>query len=421
MDAFVNDARGTNLKTLKTALAKYEDNLERAHPMLDNILSVLDPKQHSLGFLYVLKAKVGDSHKSNEAFINQVALFLANYSTEQVRLAPALFNTVINHYTEILHQTGQPIKGISGLKRSLAALSDSPLHILSPAHTNFLQLVILSKCYHIALPLIESNITSINPDQSGIAIQHILCYYYYAGIIFTALKKYKSAAESFKFVFTAPASALSAIAIEAYKKFVLVNLIISGSSSGFPRYTPPIVQRNIKSHCKAYTELTVSFSSNNINDIRQKAIPHAEAFQKDKNWGLVKLAIKSIYRRNIKKLTQTFMTLSIADIAEKVDLTPSKAEAFVLKMIEDGEIFASISQKDGMVSFHESPENFSGYNVFSELDSSINKVIQIDGTVKHIEEKLTLSQAFLKRMVNDRRGGNNNMNNQFDPEIDEFN
>jgi len=417
MDPFVNDAQSNNLKTLKTNLARYEEVLERSHPVLDNILLVLDAKNNSLGYLYVLKAKVSDTNKSIENYINQVTHFLANYTTEQVRLAPNLFNTVINHYSELLHQSGQPIKGISGLKRSLAALSDSPLHVLSPAHTNFLQLVILSKCYHIALPIIESNITSINPEQSGIAIQHILCYYYYSGIIFTALKKYKSAIESFKFVFTAPASALSAIAIEAYKKYVLVNLIVSGNSGSFPRFTPPIVQRNIKTHCKAYTDLSVSFSSNNINEIRQKAIPHAETFQKDKNWGLVKLAIKSIYRRNIKKLTQTFMTLSIASIAEKVDLTPVKAESFVLKMIEDGEIFASINQKDGMVSFYESPENFSGTNVFSELDSSIKKVVKIDNTVKNIEEKLTLSQAFLKRMVNDRRGGNS----QFvDPEIDDI-
>ena len=60
-------------------------------------------------------------------------------------------------------------------------------------------------------------------------------------------------------------------------------------------------------------------------------------------------------KRNVQRLTQTYLTLSLTDIAAAVHLQGGAAEAerIVVRMIEDGEIFASVSQRDGMVSFHE--------------------------------------------------------------------
>ena len=47
-------------------------------------------------------------------------------------------------------------------------------------------------------------------------------------------------------------------------------------------------------------------------------------------------------------MTKTFITLSLADMATKVKLPSAKeAEAYMLNMIRDGEIFATINQKDG--------------------------------------------------------------------------
>ncbi|KAK5583584.1 hypothetical protein RB653_005182 [Dictyostelium firmibasis] len=399
MDSFVLDAQNPNPKNLKNLL-KYEEQLERQLVSLDNILGALDVRNHSLGQLLVLKAKGADQNKNRNTFIDQCNNFFRNCNFEQVRIAPAQFSSLSKFYTEALFEVRQPIRGVAILKEALNILSDNkPTSNLTPIHTDFLQLCILSKCYHQALPLIESNITHINPEQSSIAIKDILCYFYYSGIIFTALKKYKKAIEAFKFVITAPASALSAIAVEAYKKYLIVNLIQYGTTQHFPRCTPAVVQRNIKSHCKPYTEFVQSFSNGSLNDIINKSSSGAEFFQKDNNWGLVKLSIKSIHRRNIKKLTQTFMTLSISDIAEKVNIPKAKAEQFVLKMIEEGEIFATINQKDGMVTFDECFEDFSGPAILNDLDRNINNIVSLESKIKDMDEKISLSNGYLKKLA----------------------
>lgn len=54
----------------------------------------------------------------------------------------------------------------------------------------------------------------------------------------------------------------------------------------------------------------------------------------DNNLGLVKQVLSSIYKRNIQRLTQTYLTLSLQDIANAVQLnSPKEAEMHVLQMV----------------------------------------------------------------------------------------
>lgn len=57
-------------------------------------------------------------------------------------------------------------------------------------------------------------------------------------------------------------------------------------------------------------------------------------FWQDNNLGLVKQVLSSMYKRNIQRLTQTYLTLSLEDIARSVQLeTPRDAEMHVLRMV----------------------------------------------------------------------------------------
>lgn len=54
----------------------------------------------------------------------------------------------------------------------------------------------------------------------------------------------------------------------------------------------------------------------------------------DNNMGLVNQALSSLYKHNILRLTQTYLTLSLHDIANSVQLGSSKeAEMHVLRMV----------------------------------------------------------------------------------------
>lgn len=67
------------------------------------------------------------------------------------------------------------------------------------------------------------------------------------------------------------------------------------------------------------------------------------SFFQDNNLGLVKQVVSSIYKRNIQRLTQTYLTLSLQDIANTVQLNgPKEAELHVLQMVVSLQLYMVI-------------------------------------------------------------------------------
>ncbi|KAG6741651.1 hypothetical protein POTOM_054928 [Populus tomentosa] len=114
-------------------------------------------------------------------------------------------------------------------------------------------------------------------------------------------------------VVTAPMSSINAIAVEAFKKYILVSLIQNSQfSTSLPKYTSSAAQRDLKTLCQVITTCKLY----------------------DNNLGLVKQVISSMYKRNIQRLTQTYLTLSLQDIVKIVQLSsPKEAEMHVLQMV----------------------------------------------------------------------------------------
>lgn len=59
--------------------------------------------------------------------------------------------------------------------------------------------------------------------------KYFLLYYYYGGMIYTAVKNYERALYFFEVAITTPAVAMSHIMLESYKKYILVSLILHGT------------------------------------------------------------------------------------------------------------------------------------------------------------------------------------------------
>lgn len=55
---------------------------------------------------------------------------------------------------------------------------------------------------------------------------------------------------------------------------------------------------------------------------------------RENNVGLVKQVLASLYKKNIQRLTKTFLTLSLSDVASRVQLSgPADAEKYILNMV----------------------------------------------------------------------------------------
>lgn len=122
--------------------------------------------------------------------------------------------------------------------------------------------------------------------------------------------------------------------VEAFKKYVLVSLLVQGKYTGLSKHASSVVHRHMKTYCNAYVEFANAFATHEMEKVVKVATENQERFQSDYNFGLVKQCIQALARSNIQRLTQTYLTLSLADIAKAINLpSPKEAEQYLLKMV----------------------------------------------------------------------------------------
>ena len=142
----------------------------------------------------------------------------------------------------------------------------------------------------------------------------------------------------------------------------------------------------------AYVDLSNAYATSSSDEVRNVINKHRDQFIRDTNMGLVKLVISSLYKKNIQRLTKTFLTLSLADVASRVQLSgPAEAEKYILNMIKSGEIFASINQKDGMVVFKDDPQQYDSPDMFGKMQNEITRVMDLNKQLLKMEEEIMLN------------------------------
>jgi COP9 signalosome complex subunit 3 len=393
-----------DLKQLKTLLNKEEGVLLKSLPILDEVLNALDPGVHSLGYVFVLAAKASSQKIDPQKFMNQVFRFLMSCTPQQIRMAPLKFSQVCRRFKDMCVEGNQAMRAIKPLITAVKKLRTGS-EVLTPVHCDLFQVCLLSKCNSVAVPFLEP-VFDVNQEATGVTAKDMLLFCYYGGLLLTGLKDFPKALTFFKTAVTAPAVVLSAIMVESYKKFVLLSLLVHGRVLPLPKYTSSVIQRHHKTSFPQYHEFANAFSTQNTDEVHKIAETYSEVYQKDRNFGLIKQCIQSLYRKNIQRHTQTYLTFSLQDIAASVKLnSPAEAERQVLRMIERGEIFATINQKDGMVSFQEDPEQYDTTKMTNHLDHQIQKVIGLGNKVRMIDEAIASSTQYLQRTTMHERGG----------------
>lgn len=392
---------------LNTHLKVSDDALKRSLPVLNDQLALLDPAQYTLGWLYILNTMAGESPPPQgvDVFRAQVSTLINVGQVEQLRLAPEKFARLCKKLKDSCLYTGTPTLAALPLKNAIRKIQPDKQY-LTPQHVDFLQVCLLAKRYATAMEVLRDDVYEANPVLTGLVPRDFLLYCYYGGMAYCGMKSWPKALEMFQHAITAPAMALNAITVASYKKFVVVSLIHSDEVPAFPKYTSTIVQRHVKSCCQEYTELTAAYTTRNMAELRKCALSHEEVYKADKNLGLVKQCVESLYKQNIQRLTQTYLTLSLADIAAAVELPSAKeAEMHVLHMIEDRDIHATINQKDGMVSFLEDPEQYHSVSMIQRLDAEVQNMMLLARKVAMVDEQVSTNSAYISKLMMKERHG----------------
>ncbi|CAF0866158.1 unnamed protein product [Adineta ricciae] len=375
------------------------DHLSKNIQYIDSIIATFPLPDYSMCMLACLHAIAKAPNIPNfDAFLSQVDNFIQTSSAEQVQYLPQYLCEICHVITEQLRKENRARLGVPILYRAIELLRREPGQLLS-IHSDLYQLCLLCQWFEPALTYLDADIVDINRENGKFDVKHLLLAYYYGGMIYACIKQFDRAGNFFENVITVPSQATSAIAIEAYKKYVLVKLI-SGSipANPLPTYTSRTVQQTIGSVCGAqYTELFNIFNNQTLAQFDEFVNRHRDQYARDRNLGLIKQTRTAFICNSIQQLTKTFLTVSLKDLANRVQLqSTTEAERYLLDMIENEQIFASINKQDGMVIFHGSPEKFDANNMLAKLQDETEKRMQAEKQLRELERQISLNHIMQK-------------------------
>ncbi|ALC43544.1 CSN3 [Drosophila busckii] len=421
LENYVNQVRtlsaAGSYRELADELPESLSLLVRNWSILDNVLETLDMQQHTLGVLYVLLGKLHSAGTANPEPVQIIQLMrdlVQRCNVEQLRFAVCPFYELCHLFSDFVVQHNLSILGIKVLTRAIEQIKQMDTQ-LTPIHADLCQLSLKAKNFSLVLPYLNTDMTDISTvaaeckNQQQQQPQHtldanndakyFLLYYYYGGMIYTAVKNYERALYFFEVCITTPAMAMSHIMLEAYKKFLMVSLIVEGKIAYIPK-NAQVIGRFMRPLANHYHDLVNVYGNSSSEELRIIILKYSDAFTRDNNIGLAKQVATSLYKRNIQRLTKTFLTLSLSDVASRVQLPSAlEAERYILNMIKSGEIFASINQKDGMVLFKDDPEQYNLPDMFLNVQTNITQVLDLVKQINKMEEEIILNPMYVKKAL----------------------
>ncbi|CAI5522677.1 unnamed protein product [Closterium sp. Naga37s-1] len=390
----------SDLAHLLEVLRGAEDALAKHAPQLDTLLASLDPALHSLAFLFFLDAHAAQAPGALwEQVVGTIINFIKVASPTQLALAPEKFATLCHRLRDQLISHSQYARGVLPLRWAISKVQQcTTAEHLTPQHADCLQLCLLAKLYRQGGDLLQGDILDIDPKKTGLVHRDFLLYCFYGGTIYVGLKQYQKALDLFMHAITSPAQVVNAITVSAYKRHVLVSLILNAQLLPLPKFTPGIVQRGLKACCQDYHDLANIYVSRDAAELKKFVDSHEQAFKADNNLGLAHQVVASVPKRSIQRLTHTYLTLSLSDLAQSVHLSsPAEAEKYLLSMIADGEMFARIDQQAGMVSFEEDPEKYDSLAMAAVVEEHIQRATKLSKKLALVHEQISSDRTYLTR------------------------
>ena len=309
-------------------------------------------------------------------------------------------SAVARRYAEEMISAKRPAAALPALKRAIQLLSGGDSGTLTAAHACFLQAALAAKHLGAARRLAETPVFHVQSSDLGTHHSDIMLHFFYSGSVLCAFQRWKEAAAAFRTAIAVPASALSAIALESYKKYICACLLHEGRVAPLPRHVSSAVARSLPAAAAAYGALSKAVAA--LSDEKLAAVMHQHAgtFAADQNSGLVQQVAASMRRRRVLRLTSTFVTLSLADIAAKTGLaSAAEAEAELLCMVQEGQLSASIDHRVGVVTFPPEQGAFASPAEMQSLRSSMAQATALAQHFARAQQEAELSDDFLEPRV----------------------
>ncbi|KAL2842971.1 signalosome subunit 3 [Aspergillus pseudoustus] len=346
-------------------------------------LQALSPSKNSLSFLYLLRFQIQQAQKRTKRDLpdsiqpggnlwNLAVRFLRSFDPIQIRYSLDEWRQLVDLVASAAVTSSKAVLGLKATRDALERLS--PSGIFTSTHLLLVKLALHSSAYTYALPITDQLLCHFPTDTEHVHHEYFLCseqapntalvtdasgisaklsyrdhlqYFLYSAMIYMALKKWTQASRCLNVVIASPtANAVSKIMVEAYKKWILANLLGQGKIPSTPKMISPHVIRVYQSLARPYISLAEAFEKGDLYKMSNEIDLGQAIWQADKNTGLVSQLFEAFDKFVIVKLGRTFSALTIADVLQRTSSSPKcprEIEEFVASLVMSNSMRASLS------------------------------------------------------------------------------
>mmetsp|Transcript_5920 Transcript_5920/g.8975 ORF Transcript_5920/g.8975 Transcript_5920/m.8975 type:complete len:493 (+) Transcript_5920:33-1511(+) len=143
----------------------------------------------------------------------------------------------------------------------------------------------------------------------------------------------------------APQDTARGFALTVHKLSVIVQLLMGDipERGGFnvPEFRVALLP---------YLALTQAVRAGDLHEFAQVMQTHGTVFKADKNYSLIRRLGHNVLKTGLRKISVSYSRISLADIAEKLQLSSAKAAEFICaRAIKDGVIEATLDHEAGVL------------------------------------------------------------------------
>lgn len=342
----------------------------------------------------------------------------------------------------------QVSRAIPGIVNAILRLDPSG-SVLTSNHLTLVHLALESRVYDTVLPVLDkyilyfpctSNIsepkhlcaTDLSPNvyitpSSGLtgklSYQQVLEYFLYSGMVYMALGRWESALESLESAITYPvkdSSMASKIMVEAYKKWVLVGVLLHGKPLLLPKATSNTAAKTFKILAKPYDTVAQMFETATASRLKAEVDFGRSIWQNDCNTGLLLHVLAAYQKFQIRNLSKVYTKIMIPEIlnqtqsAETGSRLPSQqaVEQLVQSMINDGTLHATLSRPPGgpsILTFTPGGPSLSEGEMKKEMATATERIHTLTQQIKQTDRMLTHDKQYIQYVQKQRKSKNGPM------------
>ncbi|KAL4923214.1 putative COP9 subunit 3 [Aspergillus undulatus] len=340
---------------------------------LNEHLEAVNPAIHSLSFLYLLRARIQQLQKSTKRDVPDGLLpggsmwkhcvrFLRSFDPIQIRYAGHEWRQLVELLVTATLSCAKPVLAVKVVRDALIRINTSG--VFTSMHLTLVKLALLSSSYTYALPVMDNLLCHFPTGMSLVHSESLLCsnhesnttfltdtsgfslslsyrdhlqFYLYSAMIYMALKKWDQASHCLSVVISSPTTnSVSKIMVEAYKKWVLANLLGHGKLFPTPSIVAPHVARVYQSLARPYISLAEAFEKGGLQKLSAEVNIGHSIWRADNNSGLVHQVLEAYDKFMIIELGRTFSALTMRDVLQRTSSCskgPHDIEEFVVSLV----------------------------------------------------------------------------------------